>query len=234
MKLILFISIFSSSLSYAANEAGGGAHPCKEDFMNTVSWMSGQSLEKLDHLTPQDINILSAGFRVVMPDHNPNFTIAIKEKPIKKCPNTENPYACSRPDQNRLELYCSKSGEGWMSLDHARKVKYAIHELMWWSTKYNDANFYYSTGITRRLLSVKPLVSGSAADSICLESVEVLNRNYIPLRNLVLQSHRITSEQQGLLELVNKHADSCMSACDSASRVACQEVKQVVIELYNK
>ncbi|MES2769586.1 MAG: hypothetical protein V4596_10625 [Bdellovibrionota bacterium] len=228
MKKIIFIAIcLSTSFAFAnrANEGGGGGHPCKEDFMNTLAWISSAPSH---NTTPTDLRILLEAFNVAEPSRNPDFVIVVKEKPIEKCPNTDNPIACSHPKKNRLELYCDPNkARGWTSLDQEGKIKYAIHELLWWSPTYDDTNFYYSRGLAKRILGIAQ-GSESAEYAICQENQNFLSQSMSQFHELVAQQKFEDPEINSVISQINKHADSCIQTCYKDIRELCQETKRAI------
>jgi hypothetical protein len=231
MKKFMFIFIcFLSSIAVGGNEGGGGGHPCKEDFMNTLGWIAAAVSPNLQNLTPTDIHVLSASLQVAMPATN--LVLVIRESPIQNCPNTDNPIACSHPRKNQLELYCDPPEKtGWMSLDQQRKIKYVIHELLWWSPEYNDANFFYSTGVANRLLGVTSTNRSNNGETICTESTARLSQNMRQINELVSLQMYKTPLIKDVIQLLNKNADSCIANCDTEVRKKCEKAKNIVVGL---
>ncbi len=224
-KFILLVICLSTSIAFAnrANEGGGGGHPCKEDFLNTIFWMAGAGTDYMEYLADEDVRILSRVFDISDPRKNPGFTVAISEKPINGCPNTDNPYACSYPRKNKLELYCDPTNEkGWTSLNLERKIKYAIHELLWWaSDTYKDDNFFYSTVVATRLVNaVAPQKSTHPSDEICLQNTGKLRVSMQNYRNITEQI-----ERQSAVAEIKKYADLCLTTCSNEFHPACKDIK---------
>lgn len=138
----IFLSfLFVTNIAWAGNEGGGG-HECKAQFMTAVKKID--EVIKAKPTLMQKYPFLSTLLDTVDPLKNIGFRIVIKNMPIKDCPLTENALACGRPQLNELDLNCNVIN-GWSSLSSIDQNKQLIHELMWWQTKFDDSNYFYST-----------------------------------------------------------------------------------------
>lgn len=232
-KIIFSLICLFTSITFGklGNEGGGGGHPCKEDFLNTLLWVASAGTNHMEHLTDDDVRILAKAFEIPDPRRNPGFTVAISEEPIKGCPNTDNPYACSYPRKNKLELYCDPTNEkGWTSLNFERKIKYAIHELLWWaSDTYRDDNFFYSTGIATRLVNAAaPKKSTNPSDEICLQNMKNLRTSMQSYGNITKQENHSTIERQNAVAEIKKHADLCLVTCSNELHSTCEDIKTLL------
>jgi hypothetical protein len=151
-----FLILILSSAAFAGegSDAGGGTHPCKEDFMDIYSQIQNIVKENPEILerNPALIDVIHR--LDVSPSEIVPIDIHITSAPILDCPKTRNPLACGRPNKNKIEIYCREAYGtqfGWLSYDRPidLRAKETIHELLWWSKIYDDANYNFSKQAAR-------------------------------------------------------------------------------------
>jgi hypothetical protein len=152
--LLGFLLSLTATLSFSTafargNENGGGGDQCKSDFMDRVSALKTATQDNPGLL--QKFPFLQTVFNTIDPHQNPGFTVEVTDAPIKGCPNTARPIACSVPRLNRVTLYCGD--HGWLSLSSIERDKQTLHELLWWSHDYDDSNYFYSKQVVDSLPS---------------------------------------------------------------------------------
>lgn len=149
MKIFVIITLLFTLQLKAGQEGGGGGHPCKADFMQIYRDIKSASKEQgslfIMHGALYDIISVLEGNSLVR--------IEVLDTKIKDCPLAQSPMACSKPEENLIQLYCGN--DGWLSQSPSDRILTVMHELLWWSSSYNDSNYFYSTAI---LKDFKPLI----------------------------------------------------------------------------
>lgn len=215
-----------------ANEAGGGAHPCKDDFVSVVGKITKYALvDYKDAISTEDRALIYSASLALSPRLNKGFSIEIVDKAIKNCPHTDNPTACGRPNLNVLQIYCPKDlkNEGWLSFTPEEKQYYALHELLWW-TPYDDSNFSYSKPAIKRM--------NDHYNNLCYTSQEKMMgrlRN-LPLFDAVKAPESEKVQYRSLLYSVLEESIRCANVCSQNDQVMCSRFEGTtrdILELLN-